>query len=327
MSNNVRYIDLGEVSPEIFSSMWEVDLVIDIAEPTLFKWKADRTLCHFWQGPYYAGSSGSIDEWNYDNTDISAVLTSSALSDIKMMRCFEAISSMVTGSVSNRILFEETTIESDPSIYDEEGFEVAYYTESPDVTNWTLIHPDKKTCFEIDEIMHTTLSSILQEKNIQMSGSGNDTYFLHPVSNTYKKCIGSLARPAPNNFGYSDFAITWNLDKDKTNRIRAVASGSGLKIKKFTIDDIGDRVSGLYEVTSSATLSGSLNRNIIESDFENRLCNSLNLSMVTGSLSSQESQSLYNRGSQRLNDTNWQYYGNNDHYTSSLLSNTIGGWF
>ena len=47
-----------------------------------------------------------------------------------------------------------------------------------------------------------------------------------------------------------------------------------LKIKKFTIDDINDRVSGLYEVTSSATLSGSLNRNTIESDFENRLCNS-----------------------------------------------------
>lgn len=323
---NVRYVDLGEVSPEIFSSMWEVDLVIDIAEPTLFKWKADRTLCHFWQGPYYVGLSGSIDTWNYDGTDISAVLTSSALSDIKMMRCFEASPTTTTASVGNSILFNETKEEFDSPIYDVEGYEVAYYTESPDVTNWILIYPDKETCFENDDIMHTTLSTILQEKNIQMSGSGNDTYFLHPTSNTYKKCIGSLARPAPNNFGYSDFAITWNFDKDATNRIRAVASGSGLKIKKFTIDDINDRVSGLYEVTSSATLSGSLNRNTIESDFENRLCNSLNLTIVTSSLTSQESQSLYNRGNQRLNDTNWQYYGNNDNYTSSLLSNTIGGW-
>ena len=41
------------------------------------------------------------------------------------------------------------------------------------------------------------------------------------------------------------------------------------------------------------------------------------------SLTTEESQSLWTRGHQRLNDTNWQYYGNNSAYTASLSTKHI----
>ena len=87
----VRYINLDKVPPEIFSSMWEVDLVIDITEPTIIRWTADRLLCHFWHGPYNItgpkedrdmskDSDGSL--WKYREVDISPILTASEISCI-----------------------------------------------------------------------------------------------------------------------------------------------------------------------------------------------------------------------------------------------------
>ena len=44
--NTVRFVDLDKVTPEIFSSMWEVDAILNISSSTLFKWKADRPIIH-----------------------------------------------------------------------------------------------------------------------------------------------------------------------------------------------------------------------------------------------------------------------------------------
>ena len=51
MKNIIRYIDLKNVSPEVFSTMWEVDFIIDIQVPTIFQYTSDRVLCHLWEPP------------------------------------------------------------------------------------------------------------------------------------------------------------------------------------------------------------------------------------------------------------------------------------
>ena len=40
----IRYLDLGSVSPEIYTSLWEYDKVIELNEPTLIKFSTNTTL-------------------------------------------------------------------------------------------------------------------------------------------------------------------------------------------------------------------------------------------------------------------------------------------
>ena len=49
----IRYLDLGSVSPEIYTSLWEYDNVVELKEPTLIKFSTNQTLIQFWQGPYW----------------------------------------------------------------------------------------------------------------------------------------------------------------------------------------------------------------------------------------------------------------------------------
>ena len=75
MENQIRYLNLNQVSPEIYSSMWEIDQVIDIKEPTIIRWTADRLICHFW-------------EYFKINKDISKIFTSPELTNINIMRSY-----------------------------------------------------------------------------------------------------------------------------------------------------------------------------------------------------------------------------------------------
>jgi len=78
MKNIIRYIDLKNVSPEVFSTMWEVDFIIDIQVPTIFQYTSDRVLCHLWEPPRVY-------------TNISSLLLSKELLDVYMMRCYAPV--------------------------------------------------------------------------------------------------------------------------------------------------------------------------------------------------------------------------------------------
>ncbi len=317
MNNEISYIDLGQVTPEIFSSMWEVDLVLDIKKPTIFKWKADRLLCHFWQGPHYTGSSGTLDTWIYDHTDLSSIFNSSLLSDITLMRCFEAdeISPIDLDQKYNTYFQMIGDSTSEITTYEMEAPEVAYYTEDPDVSNWILLYPDKTKLVEINSLMFDTLQVILKEKHIKTIAEGNDLFFKHPKDNAWKKFVGSVLRSSENNYCYSDLAISWEFNVDATNRIRSVAKNANINIKKFKIEDIGNRVAGLFEVDST------LNREEIELDFINRICDALNCTIRNDILSDKDIEKLFNRGNKRFKDKDWQYYGINDNFPKT----NIGG--
>ena len=343
--NTLRFVDLDKVTPEIFSSMWEVDAILNISSSTLFKWKADRPIIHFWSGPWYYdwNKYTGKDIWSYDQRNISHIITSSKLSDITTIRCWEAAQSTITGSGSftgfelETMEFQDATLAKqqgliDPEVIDYQeihgssgdlnsnGYEVAYYTEDENLTNWILLIPRGNFGHvDAEELMFKIFEDILKDEGLNISGSGNDSYFLHPTENTLKKFAGAISRPSWNNMHYADFGITWGFNRELTNRMRSVATGSpaNINIKKFDIQDIGTRVGGLFDVTSSTPL----NRDEVEAEFERQLFQTLEFTtVVTSSLTLAESQSLWARGHQRMNDTNWTYYGINDPYTASLDS-------
>ena len=307
----VRYINLDKVPPEIFSSMWEVDLVIDITEPTIIRWTADRLLCHFWHGPFNITGpredrdvSKDVDGslWKYREVDISPILTSPELSHIHLMRCYEPIEISYSSIRKRYGLGEEYN-------HVIEDAEIAYYIEDQDVSNWVVLHPDKKKRGEIDALMHTTLEDILLEYKVKTRIIGNDILFQHPMDNKWKKFVGTLFRPAEKGYGYSDFAITWKFNPTETNKIRSVAKKENIEIKKFEVEDIAERVGGILEADST------LDRDEIERKFLNRVCKSLEFTIKEDNLLPEEREKLFVRGRKRFEDKEWQYTGNNSNFT------------
>mgnify|MGYP000610083937 CR=1 FL=1 len=47
MENQVRYVDLGLVSKEIYTGIWEYQHVIDIQEPTILQWSMEKESVSF----------------------------------------------------------------------------------------------------------------------------------------------------------------------------------------------------------------------------------------------------------------------------------------
>ena len=78
----IKYVDLGGVSKEMYTGLWEYDNVIDLKEPILIKFSTNKTLVSFWQGPYWNEES---QEWESVYSDLSDYFYSSELS--KWVNC------------------------------------------------------------------------------------------------------------------------------------------------------------------------------------------------------------------------------------------------
>ena len=353
MSSKVRFIDLGAVPPETFSSMWEVDRILDITEPTIFKWTADRLVCHFWDGPHFVvegmttkldphSSSGELKSWKkgkwaWIKSDLGPIFTASYSEPVQFMRCIEP----TDGPINQRL--EETDYENDDAQYKlwSGGFTritsslypradapennnggdppICYYTEDKSVANWILLLPNEDNRVKVDTLMFASLQKILKEKGIMTKMAGNDLYYEESSSGVWKKFVGSLFRRAEKNMSYNDFGVTWHFNRDITNEIRAVASGSsGLQIKKFDVADLGTVVTGFNEYTGSITQS--IVRSEIESAWEQLVCSELDLVITNDTLTSAESKSLYEVGDSRLTDDNWSIRGDNAGHPESLIT-------
>jgi lipoate-protein ligase A len=282
MKNIIRYIDLKNVSPEVFSTMWEVDFIIDIQVPTIFQYTSDRVLCHLWEPPRVY-------------TNISSLLLSKELLDVYMMRCYAPVDIFLRDPNDNTAYVSN----------------FGYYIETPDVTNWIILHPDNNIHRKMDSISHSILQDIFKEKNIKTKHVKNDLFLRDPVDKKLKKFVGSLYRPAKNNHSYSDMALTWKFDVDVANRVRKVADDENIKLKKFEVDDIGERAVGLSEIYPT------LNREEIELEFVNRFSNFFDLTVKKDTLLKNEEEKLFNRGKIRLEDKEWQYKGIDDNFGDS----------
>ena len=84
----IKYVDLGGVSKEMYTGLWEYDNVVDLKEPILIKFSTNKTLVSFWQGPYWNEES---QEWESVYSDLSDYFYSSELSDIFKVRLYEKL--------------------------------------------------------------------------------------------------------------------------------------------------------------------------------------------------------------------------------------------
>ena len=284
MKNTIRYVDLKSVSPEILSIMCEVDFVIDIQVPTIFRYTSDRVLCHF---------------WGQEHTNISSLLLSKELSDVYMLRSYIPFGDDIFPVNRNDSLVFESS-------------EFGYYIETPDVTYWIILHPNNNIHQKMDSMSHSILQDIFKEQNIKTKHVGNDLFLRDKIDNQWKKFVGSLYRPAKNNYSYSDIALTWKFDVDVANRVRKVADDENIKLKKFKVEDIGSRVTGVFSVHPT------VNREEVELEFINRFSNSFDLTIKSDTLLKEEYDLLFDMGNRRLEDINWQHKGINDNFGDSL---------
>ena len=280
MKNQIRYINLNKVSPEIYTSLWEYENVIELRKPTIIKFNTDRTLAIFWQGPYW---NEKIQDWDNIHSDLSDYFNAEELADIFKVRVYEKI----------EISY---------------GAEMGYYIEGPDVVNFIVLLPDigeindKNKRKKLDDDFRQILVEILEKRNIETKCESNDIFYKH--GDKWKKFFGSMYRPSANNFGCINMGMTYNFESNIADRIRKF--DSEVKVKKFDVNDLQEIVGGLYEVYPE------IDREKIEIEYVTMICKHLNLSIKEEQLTSEEEQKLFERGKRRLTEKEWYLYGNND---------------
>ena len=274
----IRYLDLGEVTPEIYTALWEYDNVIDLKEPTFIKFSTITPYVQFWQGPYW---DKKTQEWKNDYTDLSTFYNSKELAGVPLCRCYIKIELNY-------------------------GADIAYYIASPNGTDFILYVPDsdKNKRKNIDNMFQKTLCEILGDRNINTKIDGNDVYF--ELNGTYKKFSGSLYRPATNGFGYVDNGITYSFDSELANKLRRITNE--INIKKFEVEDISEVAGGVWEVDPT------IDRDELDFEVVQRMSNHLGYTIRQDTLTRDEENLLFERGHRRMIDKEWYLHGNNNSF-------------
>jgi len=273
----IRYLDLGSVSPEIYTSLWEYDNVVELKEPTLIKFSPETTIIQFWQGPYW---DEVTQTWKNDYTDLSNFYSADILRGIPKSRCYIPIEINYSA-------------------------EIAYYIATPNGTDFILYVPDstKEERGILDSMFQNVMVEVLLDRGIETKIDGNDVSYKH--NGKYKKFSGSLYRPASNGFGYIDNGITYKFDFKLANKLREITNE--INIKKFDVKDVSDVVGGLWEVDST------IDRDDLDFEVIHRMCYKLGYTIRHDMF--YEEDLLFERGHKRMTDKDWYLYGNNDGFT------------
>jgi lipoate-protein ligase A len=281
MGNQLRYLDLGSVSKEMYISLWEFDSVIDLTEPLIIKFSTEKTLVSFFQGPYY---NEDKKEWENYHTDLSDYFHSKELSDIDKVRYYQKVE-----------------IDYDAV--------VVYYVESPNVTNFIYFFPncghpkDKNKRKLITDLWFNSVEETLEKTNVgKCKHANNDLFFKR--GDKWKKFLGSMYRTSPNNWGNSEISITYDFDSETANRVRTF--DSKVKMKKFNVDDIQDIVGGLWEIDPT------IDKDELDFEVVQRMSNHLGYTIRHDNLTYDEEDLLFERGHRRMTEKDWYLYGKND---------------
>tara|TARA_Y100000592_G_scaffold14477_1_gene20580 strand:+ start:1234 stop:2082 length:849 start_codon:yes stop_codon:yes gene_type:complete len=280
----IRYLDLGSVSPEIYTSLWEYDNVVELKEPTLIKFSTNKTLIQFWQGPYW---DENTETWENNFTDLSNFYYSDELKGIPLCRCYIPIEINYTAEIAYYIASEH-------------GTDFIVYLPEMDVLS------EKHKRQEVDKIFQNIMVDVLAEKKIKSKIDGNDVLFYD--NGKYRKFSGSLYRPAKHGYGYIDNGITYKFDSELANKLRNITNDT--KIKKFDVEDISNVVGGLWEIDSS------INKDELDFEVIHRLCYKLGYKLRHDKF--HEEDLLFERGHRRLTEEKWYLYGNNDDFTDQM---------
>ena len=275
----IRYLDLKEISPEVYTSLWEYDRVIQLEEPTFIKFSPKDTIIQFWQGPYW--DSGS-ESWKEDYTNMEVFYNSDIIRDEIKTRCYIPIEIPYSADVS-------------------------YYIASKYGTDFIVFVPNSniQKRSELDSVFRHLLSDLITNRNIKSKVEGNDVFY--EKDGMFKKFSGSIYRPASNEYGYVDNGITYKFNSELANRLRRVKT-DGINIKKFEVDDISDAVGGLWEVDPT------IDRDKLDFEVVQEMSNHLGYTIRHDILTNKEEDLLFERGHRRMTEKEWYLYGNKDKF-------------
>ena len=279
MGNQVRYVDLGLVSKEMYTGIWEYQHLIDIQEPTILQWSLEKESASF------------FGIWPVDITHILEHL-------------------------EDKIRIWDGTLLISDNWKKEKNQNVAFYLEGPLVTNITLF--SKLDSDDTFELCRKSVDDECSKYNIETKENWrNDLLFYH--DGKWKKFFGlgkvSVFDWNEVNLTIS-YKIHVDLGNsirkwDDKNVLKAVylynESETKEHIKKFG-GDLSNVMGGLWEVNPNIEQQ-KFNFNVIK-DFTGKL----NLEIRKDTLSNTEWDLLVERGSTRLADEEWLFKGINKNF-------------
>lgn len=273
MENQVRYVDLGLVSPEVHVGIWEYQHIVEIEQPTLIRWSLEKETATFF-GIY--------------PTDLTHILE----------------------KLEDKIRTFDATILVDDNWRETSNENIAFYLEGPQITNITLfskLEPDKTLDLLIDSV-----SKECDKYGIETKQSGrNDTLF--KVDGKWKKAIGNgkisvfdwvETSVAISYSLHTDLANKIrDLDYKKTLKSMYVRDEEvdNLEFK----GDVSDVIGGLLEKNPN------INQKEFDGGVIDSFTKELNLKIKHDKISKSEHEKLWLRGHQRLTDKDWVERGIN----------------
>ena len=273
--NQVRYVDLGLVSKEIHTGIWEYQHIIDIQEPTILQWSLEKESASF---------SGL---WPTDLTHI-----------------FEHFEDKIR-------IWDGTTLIND-NWKNEKDKNVAFYLEGPLITN--ILFFSKFDSEDTFELCKKSVSEECSKYNIEIK-KNNRNDLLFNVDGKWKKFFGagrvsvfdwnevSFTTSYKVHVDLGNKIRKWD-DKKVLKAVYLYPGETEVKehIKKFG-GDLSNVMGGLWEVNPNIEQQ-KFNFDVIK-DFTDKL----NLEIRKDTLSNSEWDLLMERGSTRLSDEDWVLKG------------------
>lgn len=274
MENQVRYVDLGLVSKEIYTGIWEYQHVIDIQEPTILQWSMEKE---------------SVSFSGIHPTDLTHI--------------FEHL--------EDKIRIWDAPILISDNWKTEVNDNIAFYLEGPLVTN--ILFFNKLDSEDTYDLCKESVNDECSKYNIEVKQNNrNDLLFY--LDGQWKKFSGlgrvsvfdwnevCLSISYKVNTELGNQIRKW--DDKKVLKSVYLYEGADLQkhIEKFG-GDLSNIIGGVWEVNPMIN-QDKLNFDVIK-DFTDKL----NLEIRKDTLSNSERNLVMKRGSTRLSDEDWISWG------------------
>lgn len=292
MENQIRYIDLGLVSKELYTGIWEYQNVVNVQEPTLLKFSIEKKM------PVFFGVHPD---------DITHILDK--LDD--KVRIFDAINSPQGNYENGKLTIDQT--QGIPT--------TAFYLEGPRITNFILLTKQKQD--HVWPKFQEVISEEVGKFDIKtMWNERNDGSFL--INGKWKKFVGG-GKVDVFEWTETNMTISYELDIGMANRIRDLDYKKTLKsvyldaveyedsrphiVHKIKHDgDMSEIIGGLWDIEPS------IDQEKLNSDVVNGISKRLNYQVRKENLNGEEFESIINRGKLRLWNDDWMNKGYDTHY-------------
>jgi hypothetical protein len=266
MENLVRYVDLGLVSKEIYTGIWEYQHVIDIQEPTILQWSMEKE---------------SVSFSGIHPTDLTHI--------------FEHL--------EDKIRIWDAPILISDNWKTEVNNNIAFYLEGPSITN--ILFFSKLDSEDTYNLCKESVNDECSKYNIEVKQNNRNDQFLYS-DNKWKKFVGSgrvsvfdwnevcLSINYKVNTELGNKIRKW----DDKKVLKSVCLGLGGE-SKVHWGDMKNKIGSLSEVNST------INQDKFNSKFVKNFTNKLNLEIKSDSLTSDELYAIQSRGEARLSDDEW----------------------